>query len=63
MSRRAPAVLGVAPWLVLAFMAAAVTASFWYLALDLSGLLSRLGTSGSKRASNSFSTSETMVSN
>lgn len=43
MSRRPPSVLGVAPWLVLAFMAAAVTASFWYLALDLSGLLSREG--------------------
>lgn len=43
MSRRPSAVTRFAPWLVLAFMATAVAASFWYLALDLSGILSREG--------------------
>jgi phosphonate transport system permease protein len=43
MRRRAPPFASVPQWLVLAFMLASVTASFWYLALDLSGLFSREG--------------------
>lgn len=54
MSRRPPPVVGVAPWLVLACMAAAVAASFWYLALDLSGLLSREGLAQMARFASGF---------
>jgi len=41
--RRPPPVAGLSQWLVLGFMLTAVVASFWYLALDLSGLFSREG--------------------
>jgi phosphonate transport system permease protein len=41
--RRPPPVAGLSQWLVLGFMMTAVVASFWYLALDLSGLFSSEG--------------------
>ena len=43
MRRRPPPVAGLSQWLVLGFMLTAVVASFWYLALDLSGLFSPEG--------------------
>jgi len=53
--RRAPSpVAGVAPWLVLAFMVTAVLASFWYLALDLSGVVSPEGLAHMARFAGGF---------